>query len=231
MQPWPTPACKKHNEHTYMKQIKLIHALPAVFAGLDKQPSDIWLQDFRFERGQFYLVEAESGTGKSSLCSYLYGYRHDYEGKICFDDADIRTLSARQWVNIRRESLSLLFQELRLFPELTALENIQLKNSITHSKSPKDIELLLEQLQIADKTHVPVSKLSYGQQQRVAFIRSLCQPFDFLLLDEPISHLDETNAHIMADILTSEARQRNAGVIITSVGKPLPLDYKQILKL
>lgn len=81
MQPWPTPACKKHNEHTYMKQIKLIHALPAVFAGLDKQPSDIWLQDFRFERGQFYLVEAESGTGKSSLCSYLYGYRHDYEGK------------------------------------------------------------------------------------------------------------------------------------------------------
>ena len=125
MQPWPTPACKKPNEHTYMKQIKLIHALPAVFAGRDKQPSDIWLQDFSFERGQFYLVEAESGTGKSSLCSYLYGYRHDYEGKICFDDADIRTLSARQWVNIRRESLSLLFQELRLFPELTALENIQ----------------------------------------------------------------------------------------------------------
>ena len=116
-------------------------------------------------------------------------------------------------------------------PEAEGAYDIQLKNSITHSKSPKDIELLLEQLQIADKTHVPVGKLSYGQQQRVAFIRSLCQPFDFLLLDEPISHLDETNAHIMADILTSEARQRNAGVIITSVGKPLPLDYKQILKL
>ena len=49
-----------------MKQIKLIHALPAVFAGRDKQPSDIWLQDFSFERGQFYLVEAESGTGNAA---------------------------------------------------------------------------------------------------------------------------------------------------------------------
>lgn len=214
-----------------MKQIKLQRTLPAVFSGRNNQSSEVWLRDFCFERGQYYLIEAESGTGKSSLCSYLYGYRHDYEGQICFDDTNISHLSARQWVKIRRESLSLLFQELRLFPELTALENIQLKNSLTHHKSPEDIGLLLERLQIADKANTVTGKLSFGQQQRVAFIRSLCQPFDFLLLDEPISHLDENNARIMADILTSEARQRNAGIIVTSVGKPLPLDYQHILKL
>ena len=183
------------------------------------------------EKGHFYLIEAASGTGKSSLCSYLYGYRDDYQGIIGFDGNNIRNLSVNDWVNIRKRSLSMLFQDLRLFTELSAMENVLLKNSLTGFKKKKEIKDLFFELGIGDKMDVPIGKMSFGQQQRVALIRALCQPFDFLFLDEPISHLDDVNARNMARILTEEAMKQGAGVIATSIGKPLELDYTKKLML
>ena len=194
---------------------------------------EVWKKDVTLERGQVYLIEAASGTGKSSFCSYLYGYRDDYSGQIYFDDQDIRRLSVSRWIDLRRHSLSLLFQELRLFPELTAWENVMIKNNLTLTgyKNDKEIEAFFEQLGIADKKNSLLGKMSFGQQQRVAFIRALCQPFDFIFLDEPISHLDEENGHILSSILLKEAESRGAGVIVTSIGKHLDIRYDKVLRL
>jgi ABC-type lipoprotein export system ATPase subunit len=202
-----------------------------VFSGKDRIDSEVWHKDVEFERGHFYLIEAASGTGKSSLCSYIYGYRNDYEGIIAFDGNNIRNLSVKQWVDIRKRSLSMLFQDLRLFTELTAMENVLLKNSLTGFKKKKDIKDLFYELGIGDKMDVEVGKMSFGQQQRVALIRALCQPFDFLFLDEPVSHLDDVNAKNMARILTEEAMRQGGGVIVTSIGKHLELDYTKKLML
>ena len=214
-----------------MNRINLQNTLPEVFAGKDCINSDVWHKNLELERGHFYLIEAASGTGKSSLCSYIYGYRNDYQGIICFDDNNIRSLSVKDWVEIRKHSLSMLFQDLRLFTELTALENVQLKNSLTGFKKKKEIKDLFFELGIGDKMNVPVGKMSFGQQQRVALIRSLCQPFDFLFMDEPISHLDEVNAKNMARIITEEAVRQGAGVVVTSIGKHLELDYTKKMML
>ena len=214
-----------------MNRITLQNTLPEVFAGKDCINSDVWHKNVELERGNFYLIEAASGTGKSSLCSYIYGYRNDYQGIICFDDNNIRSLSVKDWVDIRKRSLSMLFQDLRLFTELTALENVQLKNSLTGFKKKKEIKDLFFELGIGDKMNVPVGKMSFGQQQRVALIRSLCQPFDFLFMDEPISHLDEVNAKNMARIITEEAARQGAGVVVTSIGKHLELDYTKKMML
>ncbi len=62
-------------------------------------------------------------------------------------------------------------------------------------------------------------------------IRALVQPYDFILLDEPISHLDDPNSLIMGDILVEEAHQQGAGVIVTSIGKHMQLPYDHVLKL
>lgn len=214
-----------------MEIIHLRQTLPQVFAGRDAITSDVWHQDLVLRKGERYLIEAASGTGKSSFCSYIYGYRRDYQGIINFDERNIRSLSVKEWVEVRKQSLSILFQELRIFPELTALENVQLKNRLTNYKKKKEILALFEMLGIAEKADQKAGKLSFGQQQRVAFIRALCQPFDFIFLDEPISHLDDDNGLLMGRMLTEEAERQGAGVVVTSIGKHIELEYSKVWKL
>ena len=214
-----------------MERISFESVLPQVFTHHKDFKSEIWNGKVTFERGSLYLVEAESGKGKSTFCSYISGYRHDYAGHILFDETDISTYKMYDWVNFRRRHISHLFQELRLFPELTAFENVEIKNQLTRWKSATQIKEWFEQLDIADKLDVEVGKMSYGQQQRVAMMRALVQPFDFLLLDEPISHLDDNNAQTMTEIMLTEAREQEAAVIVTSIGKHTELPYERILRL
>ncbi len=214
-----------------MEKITLRHTLPNVFMQRPETESDVWNQDIEFQKDKLYLVEANSGTGKSSLCSYIFGYRNDYQGTIMFDDTDISRLTTRQWVEIRQKSLSLLWQELRLFPELTAMENVEIKNKLTGFQSKEQILKWFEMLGIDNRIDSKIGRMSFGQQQRVALIRALCQPFDFIFVDEPISHLDDTNSRIVGEILTAEARRQGAGVILTSIGKHIELNYDTTLKL
>lgn len=214
-----------------MDKIQLIDTLPNVFVNRENIVSGIWNQKVTFEREKLYLIEANSGTGKSSLCSFIYGYRHDYQGQILFDGEDISKYSVAKWTDIRQHHFSLLWQELRMFPELTAWENVEIKNKLTNHQSKEQILEWFEMLGITDKLNAKMGRMSFGQQQRVALIRALCQPFDFLFVDEPISHLDDTNAAIMGQIMTTEAKKQGAGIIATSIGKHIELPYDQVFNL
>lgn len=214
-----------------MQTICLANVLPQVFSNVTDLKSDVWKKNIQFEKGKTYLVEAMSGTGKSTLCSYILGYRHDYTGRIRFDQTDIKDLSISDWVGIRKQSISHLFQELRLFSELTAMENIQIKNNLTEWKDKAEITRWFEMLGIADKVDSKIGRMSFGQQQRVAMIRALVQPFDFILADEPISHLDDKNSILMAELMMTEAKKQGAGVIVTSIGKHMDLPYDRIYRL
>ena len=214
-----------------MNTIILKHTLPQVFAQRSDIISDVWLKDIIFEKGKTYLLEANSGTGKSSLCSFVYGYRKDFQGRIFFDEQNILQLTVKQWVDQRKKHLSLLWQDLRFFPELSAFENVQLKNKLTGFQKKKTIEEWFDRLGIDDKKNALVGQMSFGQQQRVALIRALCQPFDFLFADEPVSHLDDSNSQIMADILQEEVEKQGAGLIVTSIGKRMELPYDAVLRL
>lgn len=214
-----------------MNTIQFKYVIPQVFASREEQNSDVWQQDITFEKEKVYLIEAESGKGKSTFCSYLIGYRHDYSGQVLFDDVDARSLKVADWTAIRQQHISMLFQELRLFPELTAMENVLIKNNLTGYKSREEIINWFEMLGIPDKKDVKIGRMSFGQQQRVALIRSLVQPFDFLVADEPVSHLDDQNASIMGDILMQEVRRQGAGLIVTSIGKHMDLNYDKVVQL
>ena len=214
-----------------MKHIGLHSVLPQAFAHESDLHSEVWNCDVVFERGRKYLIEAGSGMGKSTLCSYLIGYRHDYSGQLLFDGKDAKVMTVFDWGELRRNQVSYLFQELRLFPELTALENVSIKNRLTSHVSSAQVNEWFERLEIADKRDVRIGRMSFGQQQRVALIRALAQPFDFMLLDEPVSHLDDHCARAMASLLSEEVARQGAGVIATSIGKHLELDYDKILKL
>lgn len=214
-----------------MKNIKFSKVIPEIFLLRDDLHSDIWEQDVTFEKGGLYLLEANSGKGKSTFCSYILGYRNDYNGQVLFDGADTRSLKVADWVDIRKRHLSYLFQELRLFPELTAFENVEIKNKLTGFKTRKQIIEWFDMLGIGDKVDAKIGHMSFGQQQRVAMLRALVQPFDFILADEPISHLDDTNSNIMGELMMSEAKAQGAGVIVTSIGKHMDLDYEKVFRL
>ena len=214
-----------------METISLHSVLPQVFAQRDDLQSEVWNQEVTFRKGHLYLIEADSGQGKSTFCSYVTGYRHDFSGQLLFDQREVRSLKVKEWVDIRKQHVSHLYQALRLFPELTAMENVEIKNKLTGYKSNAEIVAWFERLGIADRMNAKIGKMSFGQQQRVAMIRALVQPFDFLLADEPISHLDDSNSAVMGTIMLEEAKRQGAGVIVTSIGKHMDLNYERVLKL
>ncbi len=214
-----------------MNNIQINNVLPNFISEAEASVSKIWSREAGFRKGESHLVAATSGAGKSSLLSYLFGERTDYRGAILYDNRRIESLKPTEWTHIRQTQISFVFQGLRLFSELTAFENIRLKNQLTQHKTDGEILHLLECAGLADKRDEKAARLSFGQQQRVAIIRALCQPFDFLLMDEPFSHLDEKNIETLSGIISHEVRQQQAGLIICSLGAEYPFHYHKKWRL
>ncbi len=199
--------------------IELHDLKPRYMSESEISGSDIYLQSFvLFEQGRSYMVCAKSGHGKSSLLNFIYGSNTQYDGTIDF----IGLESYLDSTYMRTSVLSYLFQDLCLFSELTAMENVQLKNNLTHFKTDVEIGDMLDAILPADKKNQPVATLSLGQRQRVAAVRALCQPFKFILLDEPFSHLDNDNAAAVAKMVSEEVRRQGAGMIVTALD---PIDF------
>ncbi|MBN2698727.1 MAG: ATP-binding cassette domain-containing protein [Bacteroidales bacterium] len=198
--------------------VRFEKVIPLPMIEQDTSGSGIWeAESVLFEQGKRYLAEAASGRGKTSLLSIIFGLRKDYRGVARIDDADIRSFSGKQWSELRKYQLSFVFQGLELFGDLTAYENIRLKNGITRHKTTEAIRQMSERLGIGTFLNKKAGILSFGQQQRVAIIRALCQPFSFLLADECFSHIDHANSLKTFDLITEECSRQGAGLILTSL--------------
>ena len=217
-------------------RIELHNLKPKYMSESEVAGSDIYLQpSVLFEQGRSYLVRARSGHGKTSLLNFIYGISGQYDGEVVLtENGEWRTenathpaltgtplregmANARTENELRTRVLSFMFQDLGLFPQLTAMENVQLKNRLTGFKSDAEIEAMLDVLLPEGKKHQPVATLSLGQRQRVAAVRALCQPFKFILMDEPFSHIDSENARCVADMVMGEVGRQGAGLIVTAL--------------
>jgi len=178
----------------------------------------IWGKECLLESNQSYLISSDSGKGKSTLLSYIYGLRVDYSGSINIDGKNQKEISINKWSNLRTSKLSYLLQDLRLFTHLSVWDNLTIKNNLTNHKTPSQIEEMLEEFGLLSKKNQLAGKLSLGQQQRVALIRCLLQPFDFLLLDEPFSNIDDNNIKIAKKLIFQECKVNNAGFILATLG-------------
>lgn len=212
--------------------IELNNIVPAPLASLGLNPnSEVFDTAWRLEKGQYFLVKAPSGKGKSTLLHILYGLRKDFSGSLQLEGNNSEGFSAELWADWRQSKLSIVFQDLRLFEELTAFENIWLKAQLQGSKSEVEIRAMAQRLGIEELLEKPVRTLSYGQRQRVAIIRALCQPFDFLLLDEPFSHLDEANTEKALALVKETCETQGAGLVLVSLGEDFPLNFQRVLEL
>jgi ABC-type lipoprotein export system ATPase subunit len=212
--------------------IRFEKMIPLPLLEQDVSGSEVWDADsVEFEQGKSYIVEAPSGRGKTSLLSVIYGIRKDYRGKVFLDEKAISEFTWKDWSELRKQNFSYIFQGLELFDSLSAFENILLKNSITGFKTAGEIEKMARILGMKEFLHRKAGILSFGQQQRVAIIRALCQPFRFLLADECFSHIDLENSRIAYELIQKECQAQGAGLILTSLNEDAELRSQKRMRL
>lgn len=196
--------------------ISLENIAPSPIPQSHLESSEIWNSTLTFESKSSILISADSGKGKSTLLHLIYGLRKDYSGNLFIDSGNAGELGFQQWENLRRESLSMVFQDLRLFSHLSARENIELIPQF-NPNSPS-ISEMSERLGMIDFLEQPALTLSHGQRQRIALMRALRKPFKWLLLDEPFSHLDKNNQELACDLIKEVTEYNEAGIILSSLG-------------
>lgn len=214
-------------------KLQIQHIIPVPLKEkLLKQNSDVWNKDCVFNQSERIKIKAPSGTGKTTFIHILYKLRNDFEGNVLYDDKNYIDIVNDELANIRQQKISIVLQDLRLFPNLTAFENIELKRVMQQPLYEKEkIFEMAESLGVLPVMQQQCGLCSYGEQQRIAVIRALIQPFEWLLMDEPFSHLDEDNTAKAAKLIAGECSKRNAGFIITDLDDDENFDYSRKLNL
>ncbi len=184
------------------------------------QRSQIWGQEHTFRKGEMIQIVAPSGSGKTSLVHFLYGLRKDYTGDILLGEKKLKSLTPPVLAAIRADDVSIIFQDLRLFKDFSTQQNIEIKRLLSAFHNTSKINEMAERLGIANKLTQNAGTCSYGEQQRIAIIRALQQPFDFIIMDEPFSHLDENNREKAMQLIEEEAEARGAAIILADL-KPI----------
>ncbi len=205
--------------------------MPQPLASIQHGADSIWGNEVLLKHPKKIMLNAASGKGKSTFTNVIFGLRKDFEGKLLYDQTDTENFTPEDWTMIRRSKISVVFQDLQLFPTLTVKENLHLKNDLCHVYSDMEMIQMLAALEIDNKWEQKCGLLSMGQQQRVAIIRALCQPFEWLILDEPFSHLDYENSQRCLKMIDKRCNELNAGFVLTTLGEDHDFTYDQEIKL
>ena len=170
-----------------------------------------------FDNGKMYAIVGASGSGKSTLLSLLAGLRLPTEGSVYYGGESTKKLNRSK---LRRETVSVIYQDFNLFPLLTVEENVMYplrirKQPAGEAKATADEKLLAVGLMEEQFSRLP-NMLSGGEQQRVAIARSLAAGSEIILADEPTGNLDSGNSENIISTLHDLAHKENRCVIVVT---------------
>lgn len=173
------------------------------------------LKDISLEvrSGEILALLGESGCGKSSLLKAMLGLYPLAKGKIFFQGKEIQNLPSH------KRGISVVFQDLRLFPHLNVGENVGFSlelQKVPKAERKKRVEELLKLVQLEGYEERRIDSLSGGQMQRVAIARALAMNENILFLDEPFSALDPNLRREMGDFLLELQKQENLTVVLVT---------------
>ncbi|MFT6764558.1 MAG: putative ABC transport system ATP-binding protein [Candidatus Aldehydirespiratoraceae bacterium] len=199
------------------------------------------IDELHLDAGEHLFVRGSSGSGKTTLLNLLCGVHTPSSGKIRLLGTDLATLPQRRRDQFRADHIGVVFQQFNLLPYLTTLENVTLACSFSGRKRRRATEStdvassareLLEALNLTAELHsAPVSKLSVGQQQRVAVARALIGGPEILIADEPTSALDADNRDRFMDLLFREAEAKGCTLVFVSHDPQLAERFDRSIEL
>ena len=170
-----------------------------------------------FETGKLSVIMGKSGSGKTTLLSMLAGLLLPTSGSILLDSTAMENMDRNR---LRRERISVIYQDFNLFPLLTVEENAAYSLIIQGRPKAQALELARQKLQSVDisPSQYPClpATLSGGEQQRVAIARTLAAGSEIVLADEPTGNLDQENSRNIVRILQRLAHEENRCVILVT---------------
>lgn len=167
--------------------------------------------------GEHAVVLGPSGSGKTTLINIITGLITPDEGRVLIDGQPMTQLPAAERDALRRRTMGLVFQTLRLVPALSVRQNLGLAQHIALGRrDPAEINRLVEAVGIAHRADAKPRELSHGEAQRAAIARALVTKPRLLVADEPTSALDDKNAERIANLLLSTATETGATLLIAT---------------
>ncbi|MCL1903730.1 MAG: ABC transporter ATP-binding protein [Oscillospiraceae bacterium] len=188
--------------------------------------------NYVFEKGRVYAIVGRSGAGKTTLLSLLSGLTSPTDGRILFDEKDVKKVDRYKY---RSRYVGVVFQQFNLLPHLNAVENVELSMRASGKKindKRKQAFELLEKVNL-DETLAKrrILKLSGGEQQRVAIARALSFNPDIILADEPTGNLDLSTQDEVMDIFKRLSHEENKCVIIVSHSPEVAAQADEVYEL
>jgi putative ABC transport system ATP-binding protein len=186
-----------------------------------------------FEKGTFYAILGQSGSGKTTFLSLISALDSPKSGQVLYEGTDIEKIGHE---NYRRDDISIIFQSYNLIPYLSAVENVLVPMAITKNQLPdnqREVAYnLLDYIGITkEKADRLVNQLSGGEQQRVAIARALATNVDIILADEPTGKLDEEMEQEIIDIFKELAHVHNKCVIVVTHANEIAQQADEVLYL
>jgi putative ABC transport system ATP-binding protein len=173
--------------------------------------------DMMIADGQFVSIVGPSGSGKSTLLGLVAGLDAPTSGEIRIDGQTITRMSEDNLAALRGEKIGFVFQSFHLIPSLTALENILVPMEMAGVRDAATrARRLLDDVDLAARSHHYPSQLSGGEQQRISIARAFANNPSILLADEPTGNLDSRNGQHVFDLMVEMNRRHGATLVLVT---------------
>lgn len=211
--------------------------LVSVTKTYDDGPNQITAVDkatFSVSPGETVGIVGPSGSGKTTLLNLMGSLQTPTSGDVFFQERNLKELSAVERRRLRLTKIGFVFQQLRLIPTLSVVENVELPmilSATPANQRKKKAQELVESVGLAGKENRRPSQLSVGEQQRVAVARALANSPILVLADEPTSQLDSSSGLEIVELLDALSRNLSATVVISTHDPKMCEDLGHIYRI
>jgi len=183
---------------------------------------------FALGRDELAIVSGVSGSGKTTLLCLLGALDVPTSGEVRFDGQNLQELDPERLATLRRRCIGFVFQDFRLIPHLTAVDNVCLPMQLSGRGGRDKARALLDRFGLGDRARHRPGDLSRGEMQRVALARALVHGPDLLIADEPTANLDAANAEVVMALICDLHRERGLTVVLATHDSAILPDARRI---